>query len=119
MLGAHYDSYGDAPGANDNGTGVAAVLELARLLKEWRPRDTRLRFVLFVNEEPPFYRTADMGSWRYAKLLAERGEKVRGMISLETLGAFSDAPNSATIFCLSSFVSAIYLLLVVTYTLPI
>jgi len=94
VLGAHYDSYGDAPGANDNGTGVAAVLELARLLKEWRPRDTRLRLVLFVNEEPPFYRTADMGSWRYAKLLTERGEKVRGMISLETLGAFSDAPNS-------------------------
>jgi Zn-dependent M28 family amino/carboxypeptidase len=94
VLGAHYDSYWDAPGANDNGTGVAAVLELARLLREWRPLGTRLRLVLFVNEEPPFFRTDDMGSWRYAKLLSERGEKVQGMISLETLGAFSDAPDS-------------------------
>jgi Zn-dependent M28 family amino/carboxypeptidase len=94
VVGAHYDSYGDAPGANDNGTGTAAVLELARLLKSWRPGRTRLRLVLFVNEEPPYYRTPDMGSWRYAKLLSERGEKVRGMISLETLGAFSDAPGS-------------------------
>jgi hypothetical protein len=94
VLGAHYDSYHDAPGANDNGTGVAAVLELARLMKDWQPEQTRLRLVLFVNEEPPYYRTSDMGSWRYAKLMSERGEKVQGMISLETLGAFSDAPGS-------------------------
>jgi Peptidase family M28 len=94
VVGAHYDSYGDAPGANDNGTGVAAILELARLLKDWQPRNIRLRLVLFVNEEPPYYRTQDMGSWRYAKGLSERGEKVHGMISLETLGAFSDVPGS-------------------------
>ncbi len=94
VVGAHYDSYNDAPGANDNGTGVAAVLELARLLKDWQPQRMRLRLVLFVNEEPPYYRTPDMGSWRYAKLLSERGEKVHGMISLETLGAFSDKPGS-------------------------
>jgi Zn-dependent M28 family amino/carboxypeptidase len=94
VIGAHYDSYGDAPGANDNGTGVAATLELARLLQDWQPQRTRLRFVLFVNEEPPYYRTPDMGSWRYAKMLSERGETVRGMISLETLGAFSDRPGS-------------------------
>lgn len=94
ILGAHYDSYQDAPGANDNATGVAAVLELARLLKDWQPERTRLRLVLFVNEEPPYYRTPDMGSWRYAKLLSERGEKVQGMLSLETLGAFSDAAGS-------------------------
>jgi hypothetical protein len=74
VVGAHYDSYDDAPGANDNGTGVAAVLELARLLKQWQPLRTRLRLVLFVNEEPPYYRSPDMGSWRYAKLLSERGE---------------------------------------------
>jgi Zn-dependent M28 family amino/carboxypeptidase len=94
VIGAHYDSYDNAPGANDNGTGVAAVLELARLLKSWQSRRVRLRLVLFVNEEPPYYRTPDMGSWRYAKLLSERGEKVHGMISLETLGAFSDTPGS-------------------------
>ena len=94
VLGAHYDSFGDAPGANDNGTGTAAVLELARLLKDWQPADTRVRYVLFVNEEPPYYRTADMGSLHYARALAERGERVQGMISFETLGAFSDKPGS-------------------------
>ena len=94
VVGAHYNSYNDAPGANDNGTGVAAVLELARLLKDWQPQRMRLRLVLFVNEEPPYYRTLDMGSWRYTKLLSERGEKVHGMISLETLGAFSENPGS-------------------------
>ena len=94
VVGAHYDSYEDAPGANDNATGTAAVLELARLLKNWQPERTRLRFVLFVNEEPPYYRTRDMGSWRYAERLSETGERVLGMIALETMGAFSDAPNS-------------------------
>ena len=94
VVGAHYNSYDIAPGANDNGSGVAAVLELARLLKQWQPQRVRLRLVLFVNEEPPYYRTPDMGSWRYAKLLSERGEKVHGMVSLETLGAFSETPGS-------------------------
>jgi hypothetical protein len=94
VIGAHYDSCEDAPGANDNGSGTAAVLELAHLLADWQSEQTRLRLVLFVNEEPPYFRTADMGSWRYAKRLAERGERVWGMISLETLGAFSDAPGS-------------------------
>lgn len=94
VLGAHYDSYGDAPGANDNGSGTATVLELARLLKDWRPQETRVRYVLFVNEEPPYYRTEDMGSLRYARLLSERGERVRGMLSFETLGAYSDLPGT-------------------------
>jgi hypothetical protein len=94
VVGAHYDSYEDAPGANDNATGTAAVLELARLLKDWQPERTRLRLVLFVNEEPPYYRTSDMGSWRYAERLFEAGERVSGMIALETIGAFSDRPHS-------------------------
>lgn len=94
VIGAHYDSYEDAPGANDNGTGVAATLELARLLKDHKPARTRLRYVLFVNEEPPYFRTPEMGSWRFAKQLSERGERVRGMISLETLGYFSEKPDS-------------------------
>jgi hypothetical protein len=90
VLGAHYDSFGDAPGANDNGTGTALVLELAHLLRDWQPKKARVRYVLFVNEEPPHYRTEDMGSLHYARLLAERRERVQGMISFETLGAFSD-----------------------------
>jgi Peptidase family M28 len=94
VVGAHYDSFEDSPGANDNATGAAAVLELARLLKDWKPQRTRLRLVFFVNEEPPYYRTVDMGSWRYAERLSEQGEHVLGMIALETIGAFSDAPNS-------------------------
>jgi hypothetical protein len=95
VVGAHYDSYGEAPGANDNGTGTAAVLELARLLADLRNTgDKRIRLVLFVNEEPPYFQTPDMGSYRYARLLAERREAVIGMISLETLGCFLDDPGS-------------------------
>lgn len=94
VIGAHYDSAGIAPGANDNGTGTAGVIELARLLKDVPLKDKRLRFVLFVNEEPPYDRTPNMGSWQYAKMLKERGENVAGMISLETLGCFSDEPGS-------------------------
>jgi len=94
VVGAHYDSYGDAPGANDNATGTAAIIELARLLGDWQPERTRLRLALFVNEEPPYYRTPDMGSWRYAKRLSETRERVLGMIALETVGAFFDTPNS-------------------------
>jgi hypothetical protein len=95
VVGAHYDSFGDAPGANDNGTGTAAVIELARLLADLRGRSgARIRLVLFVNEEPPYFRTPDMGSYRYARLLAERRESVIGMMSLETLGCFSDEPGS-------------------------
>jgi hypothetical protein len=93
VIGAHYDSAGSAPGANDNGTGTAAVIELARLLKD-ASLGHRLRLVLFVNEEPPYFHTAEMGSLRYADALAARGEPVAGMLSLETLGSFSDAPGS-------------------------
>src|SRR5262249_6599417 len=94
VIGAHYDSFGNAPGANDNGTGTAAVLELARLLGDLRGRtDVRIRLVLFVNEEPPYFRTENMSSYRYARLLAERHERIIGMFSLETLGCFFDEPG--------------------------
>lgn len=93
VAGAHYDSAGDAPGANDNGTGVAAVIELARLLRGARLK-RRLRFVLFVNEEPPYFQTPDMGSFRYAQMLAARKEPVAAMLSLETLGFYADWPGS-------------------------
>ena len=94
VIGAHYDFFLDAPGANDNGSGVAAVLELARLLKGLHSSRTRLRLVLFVNEEPPYFQTEDMGSFRYAQLLSERNEPVSAMISLETIGYFSDSPGT-------------------------
>ncbi len=94
VVGAHYDSAYDAPGANDNGSGTAAVIELARLLKDHHPRTTRIRLVLFVNEEPPYFQTEDMGSLRYAAMLAERKEPVAAMISLETIGYYSDKAGS-------------------------
>jgi len=95
VVGAHYDSAEDAPGANDNGSGTAAVLELARLLADLPGKSgKRIRLVLFVNEEPPYFQSADMGSLRYAKLLAERKERVTAMFSLETLGYYSSQPGS-------------------------
>jgi Zn-dependent M28 family amino/carboxypeptidase len=93
IIGAHYDSADDAPGANDNGSGVAALLELGRLLRSFAPARP-IRLVFFVNEEPPYFQTPDMGSVRYAEWLVERGESVAAMISLETLGSYSDAPGS-------------------------
>ncbi len=93
LVGAHYDSVVGAPGANDNGSGVAAVLELARLLKDARPART-LRFVLFVNEEPPFFQTDAMGSRRYVWRARERGERFAAMFSIETIGYYSDRPGS-------------------------
>jgi Zn-dependent M28 family amino/carboxypeptidase len=95
VVGAHYDSCLDAPGANDNGTGVAGVLELARLLADLRGEASlRIRLVLFVNEEPPFFKTELMGSLVYARRLKASGEPVLGMLSLETLGFYSDEENS-------------------------
>jgi Zn-dependent M28 family amino/carboxypeptidase len=93
VVGAHYDTVPGSPGANDNGTGVAALLALARRLRAGELA-TPLRLVAFVNEEPPFFQTAAMGSMVYAKSLAARGERVAGMISLETIGCFSDQPHS-------------------------
>jgi Zn-dependent M28 family amino/carboxypeptidase len=93
LVGAHYDSVAGAPGANDNGSGVAAMLELARLMRHSRPART-LRFVAFVNEEPPFYRGDAMGSRQYARRSKARGENIVAMLSLETIGYYSDQPGS-------------------------
>lgn len=94
VSGAHYDSTHDGPGANDNGSGSAALLELARLLRDAAPART-LRLVWFVNEEPPFFHGDDMGSMRYARLAVSRaGEKVVAMLSLETMGYYVDNPDS-------------------------
>jgi hypothetical protein len=104
VIGAHYDSrcgmrfiHGrvpdpevpGTPGANDNASGIAATLALARVFAAREP-DRTLRFVAFVNEEPPFFRTAEMGSWVHAKGCRARGERIVGMFTPETLGYYTD-----------------------------
>jgi Zn-dependent M28 family amino/carboxypeptidase len=108
IIGAHYDSrcamkrlHGrdrlpddpGTPGANDNASGVATVLALARRLAD-TPQPCTLRFVGFVNEEPPFFRTDLMGSRVYARRCRERGEKIIGMLTPETLGYYTDEPRT-------------------------
>ena len=93
VLGAHYDSAPGSPGANDNATGVAAMLALARRFSGSGAQRT-LRFVAFTNEEPPCYRTESMGSLVHARGCAGRGENVVAMLSLETLGCYLDADGS-------------------------
>ncbi len=93
IIGAHYDTAPGTPGANDNATGVAALIELAEVFSEQDTGRT-LRFVAFVNEEPPFFDTDEMGSAVYAAETHARGEDVVAMISLETLGWYDQAPGS-------------------------
>ena len=93
IVGAHYDSVVGTVGADDNATGVAGVLELARLLQGSKLRRT-VRFVLFVNEEPPCFQTDTMGSLVYARQLRRDRIPVSAMISLEMLGFYSDVPGS-------------------------
>lgn len=93
VIGAHYDSVMGATGANDNGSGVAALLEMARLLRGWQPRHAH-RLAFFVNEEPPYFQTQAMGSRVYADELLARGERVAAMFSLETIGYYSERPRS-------------------------
>jgi Zn-dependent M28 family amino/carboxypeptidase len=93
LIGAHYDSVIGSPGANDNGTGVAALLEVSRAFAAVEPQ-TSVRFVAFVNEEPPYFQTPFMGSRIYAQRAREHGDKIRVMASLETIGYYSDAPGS-------------------------
>lgn len=95
LLGAHYDTVPGSPGANDNGTGVAALLELSRLFATVHPELT-LRFVAFVNEEHPFFANGTQGSMVYAKAAKKRGDKIRLMASLETIGSYFDAPGTQT-----------------------
>ena len=93
-MGAHYDTI-DCPGANDNASGVAALLEIASAISQrsQQPRDT-IRFVAFVNEEPPYFATENMGSRIYARELLKKNENVIGMICLETMGYYSTEKSS-------------------------
>ena len=93
VAGAHYDSVVGSPGANDNASGVAALLELARLLAGTAlPRS--VRFVAFANEEAPFFYGDEMGSKRYAARARAQGERIAAMLSLETIGYYTDQPAS-------------------------
>jgi hypothetical protein len=94
IVGAHYDTAPDeTPGANDNATGSAAALVLASRLA--RAKHTLpIRIVLFANEEPPYYRSDEMGSLQHAAGCRKRGEVIRAMFSLETMGYYSDEPYS-------------------------
>jgi hypothetical protein len=95
VVGAHYDVCGDQPGADDNASAVAALLELARLLATDRPEvGRRIELVAYSLEEPPFYRTPDMGSWVHASGLRDRDARVVAMMCLEMVGYFSDRPGS-------------------------
>jgi len=93
VIGAHYDTVLGSPGADDNASGVASLIELARELRGTPPRRT-IRFVAFANEEPPFFQRAGMGSLEYARSLREAGIELRGMVSLESIGYYDPTPGS-------------------------
>jgi len=93
VVGAHYDSVAGSPGANDNATGVAALLEIARALGGRQPART-VRCAFFVNEEPPLYLTDAMGSLVHARRAHERGDRIVAMLSLETIGYYTDESGS-------------------------
>lgn len=93
IVGAHYDAWDDQPGADDNASGVACLLELARALGRVAPA-ARVDLVAYTLEERPFFRTEDMGSVRHARMLEESGCQVRAVIVLEMVGRFTEAPHS-------------------------
>lgn len=94
LIGAHYDSAPNSPGANDNGSGVAGLLAIAESL-QMKSFGKTLRFVFFANEEPPYFQRENaMGSWVYARQCRQRGDDLKIVISLETIGYFTDEKNS-------------------------
>ncbi len=93
VVGAHYDTVSGTPGADDNASGVAGLLELARILAD-EPMKKTVQFAAFTLEEPPFFRSRSMGSYVYAKGLKDAGTDVEGMICLESIGYFIDEPGS-------------------------
>lgn len=93
VIGAHYDSEGISPGANDNGSGVVILLDLAKRLKQLKA-ENKIRIVFFVNEEPPYFRQDDMGSTVYANRLVKTGEKIQGMYAFDSLGYYFEEDNT-------------------------
>jgi len=93
IVSAQYDTLPDSPGANNNGSGMAILFQLSRLLKNHTP-DRTLRLLNFVNEEDPFFGTEMMGSYQYAKRSHQRRENILVMLSLDTLGIYKEEPGS-------------------------
>lgn len=93
VVGAHYDTAGPLPGADDNASGIAGLIELARLFGR-QPPSLRVELVAFTLEEPVYFRTTGMGSSVHAQSLRKQNIRVRAMFSLEMIGYFSDAPNT-------------------------
>ncbi len=96
VLGAHYDTVPGTPGADDNASAVAVLLEVVRMMREQRPRKT-VRYVAFACEEPPHFYTGEMGSQVYARRCREKSEQVVGMLCLEMVGYYSSQKGSQRI----------------------
>ncbi len=94
IVGAHYDTEYDSPGANDNASGVAALLELSKLLLLRGSLERTIRFVAFTNEEQPYSRTNEMGSRQYANACHRKGEQINAMLCLETIGYYTNQSKS-------------------------
>jgi Zn-dependent M28 family amino/carboxypeptidase len=93
IIGAHYDSHGNTPGADDNASGVAGLIELAYLLGAHTP-EGNFELIAYTLEEPPFFATKYMGSHFHAEAIRDEGERIAGVIILEMIGYFTDAFGS-------------------------
>ncbi len=94
ILGAHYDVCEDQMGADDNASGVAGIIELARLFSSEDKLNFRIDLVAYTLEEPPFFRTTQMGSAVHAKYCYDNNIEIKAMICLEMIGYFTDQKNS-------------------------
>lgn len=95
VIGAHYDVCGHTPGADDNASAVAGLLELARMISQRKDSlDFQVVFAAYANEEPPFFGTKNMGSWIHARSLRDQSADVRLMICLEMIGFFTEEKGS-------------------------
>ncbi|VAW81531.1 putative aminopeptidase [hydrothermal vent metagenome] len=95
IVGAHYDVDGNTPGADDNASGVVGLLELARLLNQLKPTvNFRIALIAYTLEEQPFFRSSDMGSYQHALSLKRAAVSVKGMVSLEMIGYYTEKQDS-------------------------
>jgi len=93
VIGAHYDAVGETPGADDNATGIAGLIEIAKLLSKEKLK-IKVELVAYCLEEPPFFRTKKMGSYVHAFKLKKQGKKIKVMIALEMLGYYDEKANT-------------------------
>lgn len=96
LLGAHYDTVPETPGADDNASAVAVMLEISRLLKDHMGKRT-VRYVAFACEEPPYFNFDEMGSQYHAQMAKRRGDKIKAMLCLEMVGYFKDEDGSQAV----------------------